>query len=73
MTISEASQRLNLSQQLLRVCIQQAGENHPFGVAIGKGKKKAYYINDERLKRWVEGSNDDSISNNDNLAVDSHA
>lgn len=73
MTISEASKKLNLSPQLLRVWLQQAGENHPFGVAIGKGKKKAYYINDERLKRWVEGSNDDSISNNDNLAVDSHA
>ena len=60
MTIPEAAKKLNLSEQLLRVWIQNT-PNHPFGTVVRDGTRKTYYINAERLKAWIEGStnNDD--------------
>ena len=55
MTLPEAAKKLNLSEQLLRVWIQQAGMSHPFGVILRNGKRKTYYIQEERLKAWCEG------------------
>lgn len=55
MTLPEAAKKLNLSEQLLRVWIQTAGSNHPFGVVLRNSKRKSYYINEERLKAWCEG------------------
>lgn len=55
MTIPEAAKKLNLSEQLLRVWIAKEGTAHPFGVILRSGKRKTYYIQEDRLKAWCEG------------------
>ena len=53
MTIPEASKQLNLSEQLLRVWIQSG--RCLFGTIVRKGCRNTYYINEERMKAWIEG------------------
>ena len=55
MTVPEAAKKLNLSEQLLRVWIQKEGNNHPFGVILRSGKRKTYFIQEDRMKAWCEG------------------
>ena len=54
MTIPEASKRLNLSEQLLRVWAQQK-TGCPFITIVRDGKRRTYVVNDARLKLWAEG------------------
>lgn len=53
MTVAEAANQLRLSQQLIRVWIQNG--TCPFGYVIRDGKRKTYLINDAALKRFIEG------------------
>ena len=53
LTLPQAAQRLNLSQQLLRVWIQKG--NCPFGIIIREGQRKTYLINPVALKKFMEG------------------
>ena len=58
MTIKQAAQQLRLSEQLLRVWIQkeeEKGNSHPFGVILRSGKRKTYFIQEDRMKAWCEG------------------
>ena len=55
MTISDAAEKLQLSPQLLRVWIQHEGTKHPFGVILQNKTRRTYYINEDKLKAWVEG------------------
>ena len=56
MTIQEAAKQLRLSEQLLRVWIQNGC---PFGEVIRKKNnrygKNTYYVNEERLHMFIEG------------------
>ena len=52
MTIPEASKRLHLSEQLLRVWAQNGC---PFITIIRAGQRKTYLVNEERMKMWAEG------------------
>ena len=54
MTIPEASKKLNLSEQLLRVWAQQP-KGCPFITIVRDGQRKTYLVNDERMKMWAEG------------------
>ena len=53
MTVPEAAKKLNLSEQLLRVWIQNG--TCPFGVILRSSKRKTYYIQEDRMKAWCEG------------------
>lgn len=54
MTIPQAAEKLNLSPQLLRIWIQKG--TCPFGYVVNESKQhRAYYINEERMKLWIEG------------------
>jgi hypothetical protein len=59
MTLPQAAKQLNMSAQCLRVWIQQVA-NHPFGYIIRDGRRKSYYISEERMKAWMEGKNNES-------------
>ena len=54
MTIPEASKKLNLSEQLLRVWAQQE-KGCPFITIVRDGKRKSYVVNEARMKMWAEG------------------
>ena len=54
MTIPEASKKLNLSEQLLRVWAQQP-KPCPFIDIVREGKRRTYIVNEARMKAWCEG------------------
>ena len=53
MTLPQAARQLRLSDQLLRVWIQNG--TCPFGMIIRKGQRRTYLINEAALKRFIEG------------------
>jgi hypothetical protein len=57
--VKEAASRLGLPEQTLRVWL--ASGKCPFGMVIlagkGKGGRKTYYINGERLNNYLNGGN----------------
>ena len=53
MTLPEAAKKLNLSEQLLRVWIQN--KTCPFGLVVRDGKRKTYLINEAAFKRFING------------------
>ena len=53
MTLPQAARQLRLSDQLLRVWIQNG--TCPFGLIIREGQRKTYLINEAALKRFIEG------------------
>ena len=55
MTIKQAAQQLRLSEQLVRVWIQNG--TCPFGYIVRPGDRKTYYINEQALKNFIEGKN----------------
>ena len=55
MTIKEAAERLDIPQQLLRLCLQEG--RFPFGAAV-KRRRWSYYINRARLVTWLEGKDE---------------
>ena len=61
MTISEASKKLNLSEQLLRCWIQSG--SCEFGYIIrpkaSRTGRNTYYINEQALKDFIEGKNNE--------------
>lgn len=52
-TTKEAASRLDISEQGLRLGLQQ--NVFPFGVAVQHGKNYEYYIFKKRLERYLEG------------------
>lgn len=53
MTIKEASKKLNLSPQLLRVWCKNGC---PFGYIVNQTENRAtYLINEEMMKKWIAG------------------
>lgn len=54
MTIKEAAERLDIPQQLLRLCLQEG--RFPFGAAV-KRRRWAYYINRGKLEGWIDTKN----------------
>lgn len=59
MTIQQVAKQLRLSEQLVRVWIQNG--NCPFGYIIrqknGRTGRNTYYINEKALKDFIEGKN----------------
>ena len=53
MTLPEAAQGINMSDQALRVWIQQ--KDHPFGIIIREGERKSYYINEAKYWKFKRG------------------
>jgi excisionase family DNA binding protein len=53
MTIKQAAQQLRLSEQLVRVWIQNG--TCPFGYIVRPGDRKTYYINEAELKKFING------------------
>ena len=53
MNIKQAAQQLRLSEQLVRVWIQNG--TCPFGYIIRAGQRKTYFINEAELKRFIAG------------------
>lgn len=53
MTLPQAARQLRLSDQLLRVWIQNG--TCPFGLIIREGQRKTYLINEAALRRFIEG------------------
>lgn len=53
MTIKEAAQQLRLSDQLVRVWIQNG--TCPFGYIIRDGSRRTYFINEAQLRQFIEG------------------
>ena len=63
MTLPQAAKRLRLSDQLLRVWIQNG--NCPFGLIIRDGQRKTYLINDAAFRRFIEGDINNDGNNKD--------
>lgn len=59
MTTKQAADRLGISQQALRVWIEQKGDSHPFGTVIrekqGRHGRNTYFINEQRLESYLSG------------------
>ena len=55
MTIKQAAQQLRLSEQLIRVWIQNG--TCPFGYIIRAGQRKTYYVNESELRKFINGEN----------------
>ena len=53
MTIKQAAQQLKLSDQLIRVWIQNG--TCPFGYIVRNGDRKTYYINEAELRQFING------------------
>ena len=54
--VSEAAKKLGMNTQTLRLALQQ--NKFPFGVAVKTSEHRfTYYINEEQLKRYLEGGN----------------
>lgn len=54
MLVSEAAKQLGMATQTLRLGLQQ--DKFPFGTAIRTSEKRfTYYVNEERLKNYMEG------------------
>lgn len=54
MLVSEAAKQLGMTTQTLRLGLQQ--DKFPFGTAIRTSEKRfTYYVNEERLKNYLEG------------------
>ncbi|MFM1572610.1 hypothetical protein EQF93_02555 [Helcococcus ovis] len=51
--IKEASEKLNISEQALRLALQQGV--FPFGVAVKHPKNYEYYIYKIRLEKYLKG------------------
>lgn len=56
MTIKQAAQQLRLSDQLLRIWIQN--KTCPFGYVIREGSRRTYYINEAELKKFINGESE---------------
>ena len=70
MTVEEAAKQLGMNPHTLRLALRQ--NRFLFGTAIKTTPNRwAYYINDFRLKLYLEGKDYGSISNNvDNYSDD---
>lgn len=55
MTIKQAAQQLRLSEQLVRVWIQN--KTCPFGYIIRDGSRRTYFVNEAELKKFINGEN----------------
>lgn len=55
MTLPEAAKGIAMSDQTLRVWIQTAGKDHPFGMIIREGERKSYYINEAKYWKFKRG------------------
>lgn len=53
MTVKQAAQQLRLSEQLVRVWIQNG--TCPFGYIIRDGSRRTYFVNEAELKRFING------------------
>lgn len=53
MTIKQAAQQLNLSEQLIRVWIQNG--TCPFGYIVRHGERNTYFVNEAELKKFING------------------
>ena len=54
MKVEDAAQRLEMNPQTLRLALQQG--LFPFGCAIRTSEKRfTYYINENRLKKYLKG------------------
>lgn len=53
MTIKQAAQQLNLSEQLIRVWIQNG--TCPFGYIVRPGERNTYFVNEAELKKFING------------------
>lgn len=53
MTIKDVAKQLRMSEQLIRVWIQN--NTCPFGLVIREGKRKTYLINEAAFKRFING------------------
>ena len=51
MTIQDVARKLKMSEQLIRVWIQNG--TCPFGLVIRDGKRKTYLINEAAFKRFI--------------------
>lgn len=54
-TVKDASKLLGISEQGLRLALQQRLFNE-FGVAVKHKDEYSYYINRKRLERYLEGN-----------------
>ena len=55
MLVSDAAKALGMNTQCLRLALQQ--QLFDFGVAVKTSEKRyVYYINETRLKKYLEGS-----------------
>lgn len=62
MLVSEAASKLGMNTQTLRLALQQ--QLFPFGVAVKTSENRyTYYINENRLERYLEGRNEEIHSN----------
>jgi predicted DNA-binding protein (UPF0251 family) len=52
LSVKEAAQMMGVTQQLLRIALQQG--RFPFGTAV-KMKRWAYYINSEMFYNYISG------------------
>lgn len=52
-TIKEAASKLNISQQLLRISLQQGLFSFGFAVKIKDSSKYTYYINRTQLEQHI--------------------
>ncbi len=53
MTVTDAAELLGMSKQTLRLWIISG--KCPFGTAVKKYTRYTYYINETRLKVWING------------------
>lgn len=53
MNITDAAKIIGVTPQFLRIALQQ--EKFPFGVAIKTSTRWTYYINETRLKKYLDG------------------
>ena len=61
-TIQEAAKLLNMTEQCLRVGLQQ--DKFEFGTAIKMSNRYTYYINRTKLDKYL-GGNDETGKSND--------
>ena len=53
MTLPQAAAKLDISQQLLRLWIQNG--TCPFGLIVNEGVRKTYLINSAALNKYING------------------
>lgn len=52
-TIKEAAEKLNITENGLRLGLQQ--QLFPFGVAVKQSKEYSYYVFKKRLEKYLDG------------------